>query len=942
MGFFEDYFRRDPRTRESDHSGEWTVCCPFHDDNKPSAHANVDERVFHCKNPDCIGNAGMSEVQFYAKLNDCSLKQAQKYIDRVAEVEGFADSWSLCESILQQPQMAKIKAKALKVLGIREETLRKLRLGYEAERGGIISFPILVSGSLIDVRNYNPDRKTKDGKPLKIIGQKGSIHAIFPYDVWQEDTSDYTLLCAGEKDTVIARDRGFNAVCFTGGEGSWPKYFNHVWKGRKVYIAYDNDDAGKLGARKIAMLLRDAGATPYVVEGHHNVCVEKGGDIHDFFHKYGKNAKDLQAILDGTEPFTDEEYQIERDKKYPLITLQRAKGKEYLNKRVSSHITVVAVDDLEYQIPTYATVELRSKQSHDVVERKEWSLEENNIRDALFLFEKKDMDDRKVEAQIRQLAGLRISNKELNNRGLYVTVKIKSYSTLYKATIADDRREEYSVVEDKDGYDPSEVFAFSLDEKFSMKQSRSYRIDYRIVSHPYMGQALVAMVYNIQPSDNLYNFKITEGVKESLKVFQGHPKHIMSDLYQKARKLIAPEIRKEFFFSAELVFHSPLRFIYEGRGVQKGALDVMVIGDSQIGKSMTASGLQKLYNLGETISLRSATAQGLIGGTDKNHQTRPGRLAQNHQGMVVLEEFSDGGAEKIHQITEMKTSEKIDLTRVNGNLTVDCTLRMLTNSNNASSQNRTIAEYADGVDVVRELVPKPEDVARYDFFIVASKERTEIISPDTEVHETPHSQESYRNRVRWVWSRKPEQVVIDGPIKQAINDAVQELNDRYDSRKLFFLGTTAWKKVCRIALACAACCVSTDETFEKIIVKPEHVAWAKSFLIACYDNRTFKLRQRVVDERSKEEADDISHANAQTLYDKYPAIINTMRKKNELGVRQLQMISGLDQDSFSGVMRILTENNFIEWTSTQNFQMTLRFRKSCEGLKEKYLRRVGV
>ena len=141
---------------------------------------------------------------------------------------------------------------------------------------------------------------------------------------------------------AIARANGFNAITFTGGEQSFPKLFKASFKNKHIYLVYDNDQAGHEGSKKIAALLKDVGAIPHVVSGHYQVCTEKGEDIHDFFKKYGKTSQDLQEILDNTPEFTADEYEVERNKLVPLISLEQATQGIYHNR---SKIIVVFKND---------------------------------------------------------------------------------------------------------------------------------------------------------------------------------------------------------------------------------------------------------------------------------------------------------------------------------------------------------------------------------------------------------------------------------------------------------------------------------------------------------------------------------------------------------------------------------------------------------------------
>ena len=52
------------------------------------------------------------------------------------------------------------------------------------------------------------------------------------------------MICAGEPDTILANQLGYNAGTFTAGEGSFNRNLLPMFKDKLVYICYDKDVAG--------------------------------------------------------------------------------------------------------------------------------------------------------------------------------------------------------------------------------------------------------------------------------------------------------------------------------------------------------------------------------------------------------------------------------------------------------------------------------------------------------------------------------------------------------------------------------------------------------------------------------------------------------------------------------------------------------------------------
>src|SRR3990167_2541895 len=64
-----------------------------------------------------------------------------------------------------------------------------------------------------------------------------------------------------------------------------------IGKHRKIYVCFDNDDAGKKGAEKVAKMVENGGNETYIITLPQEVG--EGGDITDYLVKLGGNPDDL-------------------------------------------------------------------------------------------------------------------------------------------------------------------------------------------------------------------------------------------------------------------------------------------------------------------------------------------------------------------------------------------------------------------------------------------------------------------------------------------------------------------------------------------------------------------------------------------------------------------------------------------------------------------------
>lgn len=300
----------------------------------------------------------------------------------------------------------------------------------------------------------------------------------------------------------------------------------------------------------------------------------------------------------------------------------------------------------------------------------------------------------------------------------------------------------------------------------------------------------------------------------------------------------------------------------------------------------------------------------------------------NHRGLVIFEELAKCNTNLVRELTDIRSSNQVRISRVSGSLILPALVRMitLTNVKNTTNKIKPINSYPNGIDILIELIGSPEDIARYDIMLVLGEQGNKIIDPFWEPP-TPFEPEAYRTRIRWVWSRTVDQIVIGKEVGTYILEMCNKLNSEYDSHIKIF-GTEAWKKVCRLAIAIAGYLVSTDETYEKIIVTKEHVDAAIAYLISCYDNSTFKLKEYVATERLYNTIDDEGVALLQELYNQNPSIILHLERLTKTNKQNIIAATGLDTEMYAKFMQRLTQGLFIQFEGydiipTQRFRIGL-------------------
>ena len=908
---------------------EAAVCCPFphampgtdlsYKESNPSAHINCSKGLFHCKS--C--GRGYNETQYIMETLQCAYSHALKIALPFKEGNNEdTQEWEAHTSLYADARQR------LNAMGISNEVVNTLRI---RSQDGAFVFPVFLHDKLMDIRTYSP------GCIPKWKSREGcSVGHIVPYDLWRHSPKTRaTILCAGEKDMAVARSQGFNAITITGGENMLPMYTSE-FKDRDVILCYDNDYGGKTGAIRVANHLLQYCKSVKICLGFHEVCKQEKEDITDFFTKYMKTRQDLIQYLNASAPH--EYTPLEVNRTAPIVDLVTASSPEFTGKTVRSNVQVVANIEGAFSCPSHLLAEKKkplNERGDKMAEGdfKEWMLEPNTVQDILHFIDN-NFDEDNIRKNYRQVLG--IGPKESN-----VKIHAPQKVTVYKAYVTD-------LFETSDGDAIAmEYTAYSVQHK--LESGRKYMVTHRLVPHPYRGQSLIMLITDaVQANDSVSNFKLTDDVKSTLATVRDMPGTVsekMTDFAERFKEVLGYNGNNQLITTLDLAFHTPLEFNFGMFKRVRAYLDTIVVSESRVGKSTTAAAMRKLYQLGTTVSLagNAATIPGLVGGSNKvgnSFQTRAGLIPQNHKGLLIFEELGKCDKNIIKELTDIRSSNEVRITRVSGTVNMPALLRMVYLSNVKATDGiiRPITSYPNGISILTDLVGTAEDIARYDIALILSDMAAAEIDP-LWVPSSAHPEELYRTRIRWIWSRVAEQVQFADGIARYITEQANDLNKLYACHiKLF--GTEAWKKLARLSIAVAGFLVSTDENFSDIIVKREHVEYAVQFLKDLYDNATFRLREYVEFERKFNEIDEAGVKAIEEVYQKCPGLILHLEQASSTTRSQLQAAAGMPTDAFNAQMNRLTSGLFITLTRFDVIP-TQRFRKGVTQINRARALRIG-
>jgi DNA primase len=169
--------------------------------------------------------------------------------------------------------------------GITDETIDRFKLGYYK---GFNTIPFYVDGIL---RNF----QLRMDNPKTIRNLFKNVGPI-PFNTEIMKYTDTIVLTEAPTSAIVLNQNGIPAVSHNGGSecflNEWIKYYVHQ---RLIYIVYDNDKAGRIGAKKVANILGIFRCRIYTFSDLDENDY-KGYDAGDYF-KDGGRASEFMSML---------------------------------------------------------------------------------------------------------------------------------------------------------------------------------------------------------------------------------------------------------------------------------------------------------------------------------------------------------------------------------------------------------------------------------------------------------------------------------------------------------------------------------------------------------------------------------------------------------------------------------------------------------------------
>ncbi len=800
--------------------------CPFHKDTNPSCSVEVNTGVWKCFVCDAKGSiynllarkANKTELDI---RNDLSLRFGVSN-DKSADIKAIE---RYCRALLKNEWLQN----QLFYRGLTPELLVYYRLGADRDR---VTIPIKnVAGYYVNIRRYKPDAQYN-----KFISQKGrGENRLYPIEQLSFDT---IVLCGGELKAIVAAYylnlHGIGAISGTSGESNLSIPLAEQFHGKTVYVCMDIDQAGIIAAEKIAGILVRYAKKVHITSLPLDVKELPRGDINDYvrLNRSDDNSFLYKAIFENSVAHTLKKIEPHKQNgEVPKdVGLFNAIEGDNVGSRVRLKGRVAAILDQPYEIPKVITVSCDRSQ--------------------LFcsycpVFHSKDDQEYTIPEESKSIISMCDAHEVVQHVELKVAVgipkkcKVCTFKILSHYSIQEARISNVLSMTERDNVAGMQT-AYCVGN--NLEPNCEYTFTGRNFAHAKTQTASFIFSQYDPLEDELssYKGKRIKDLKEfqpeewTVKSIRDKLSCIYDDLEANVTYIYE---RRRIHLAVDLAYHSPLQFVLDDE-LQKGWVEVLIIGDSSIGKTKTANNLKEHYGVGKRTSCKGATLAGLLGGLasiSNRWFVTWGIIPTYDKQLVILEELSGITRGAFQGMTDMRSTGIAEITKIEKRSTHART-RLVAISN--PIRGKSVNSYTFGIQAIEELIRAPEDIRRFDLCLTESEDDIDIVKLSKLQSYRPNIEHKYtgelcRELILWGWSRDHSQVKFEDAAIRLIEPVVNKLCDTFsESCPIIDKGSTRYK-VARLAASLAVRTFS-HENEDTVLIRECHIEFIFNMLMKFY------------------------------------------------------------------------------------------------------------
>ena len=541
--------------------------------------------------------------------------------------------------------------------GLTNETLELFQLGWDGER---VTIPIYDEyNNLVNIRRYKWNSNEDQYKVLNYtddVGNKYGEVRIFGIDRVIDSSVDYIVWSEGELDRIITEQQGFPCACATSGAGTWKPEWTKLFRNKKrVYLAQDNDEAGRNATRKLCEKLYRV-VEVYIINWPENFPAK--GDLTDFFTKCGQTAEDFQKLLDKASRYSDSEAPIDAGEAID-VHLAASADAEYFGKRLRVPVMVSGKDTTPFICPKH--VKVSCGDSADA---------ENKRCGTCSLAVNAGELQRTFTAMDQDVMKLIKCTDERQRQVLLTALGVNPKCPNFKLEI-----DEYMNLEELRLIPKAEAnFGFSKEHEYVVRTgysvssdlitNRRYTMSGYMYSEPNTQYATYIFDQALPEKDLISDFELDEEAIEYLKLFKQKPGQSVRDKFNEIHRDLERNVtyiweRRSVAFAVDLIYHTVLNFYFQEQYVKRGWGELLIIGDSGQAKTTIVERLMHHYRLGELHSGESSKRTGLVYSmqqTNKRWFLVWGAFPLNDGGLLTIDELSGLSEDDLAVMSDVRSS----------------------------------------------------------------------------------------------------------------------------------------------------------------------------------------------------------------------------------------------------------------------------------------------
>lgn len=719
--------------------------------------------------------------------------------------------------------------------GFDDDTIDEFEIGWNGYR---YTFPIYdQDGKLVNVRQYKLGAGAN--KMVNVSGHGESrIYGI-------EDVSekDVIVLTEGETDRLLLRQHLYDAghdeigvATHTSGARTFKPEWANLFKGKKVFVCYDVDDAGQKGMDRTMAILAP------VADGCYRInlpLADRGADLTDYLLHAG-TAQDFLKLMKTAE---DDDVELPLPDKGKHMSLQESLAEEHQDEVLELTVSISGKQQAPATGPKVirATCDMSKGAVCAVcpIGLANGNVEMSIRKDDERLFKFIDRSDDSYPKLLRQITGARCSDRV----SFEMPQKYHIEELLVQPSI-DDRRENES-------QQPIRRTVFSVGTHKSGVNEKVNLIGVN-TTDPRSGRLRFMAWQNKRVETDIDRFEVDPETYSKLTIFMPSDDQTALDKCFEIAKNMADHVthiygRDLLHVAYDLVWHSVLGFYIKDIPEDKGWLEMMVVGDTRTGKSEIAKQLMRHYRSGEMLSCEGVTFAGIVGGVqqiDGRWHMTWGTVPMNDRRLVVLDEVS-GMSESnvIERMSSIRSSGIAQITKIESAVTSART-RLIWISNPADGG--MVGDHPNmGLSALQSVVPNNEDIARFDFVTAAVKGEVPdklINSLGGEQSAPDYGSVECELLIKWAWSLTRDKIHITDAAINTMYKLARKLGREFVPEPPLVQSENVRFKLMRIACAIAARTFSATENGH-LIVRAEHVKDAERFLQMVYGHQALGYKR---------------------------------------------------------------------------------------------------